>query len=158
MFPGLDVGVWVSSRSDSASSAALGDILDTSVKEVGFGGSDCRSNGSFDVDTSNEHSPTVGDKSGGVGFGVGGCKFMKGTAGGDSISLFPLEVQVMCVSGSRLLFRLSASSSFTPAKSGFRFRWINAGILFTCNGNWKHFAAKYQRKKQRESFATGPLM
>ena len=147
MFPGLDDGVWAPWRSDSALSVALGDMLDSSVKEVGFGSSDCRSNGSFGVDTSNENFLTVGDKSGGVGLGVGGCKFMKGTAGGDSMSLFPLEVYVMCVSGSRLLFTLSVSSSVTPAKSGLRFRWINAGILFTCNGNWKHVPAKYKKKK-----------
>ena len=39
--------------------------------------------------------------------GVGGCTLITGTKEGESISLTPpLDVQVKCVSGSRLLFAL----------------------------------------------------
>ena len=69
---------------------------------------------------------------------------MTGTPEGDSISLFPLDVPVKRVSGSRLILALSLSSSVAPAlNSAFRrFRLITAGILFTCKGNWKHDSTK----------------
>lgn len=75
--------------------------------------------------------------------GVGGCTLMTGTKEGESKSLFPLEVQVKRVSGSRLLLALSTSSSVAAVSySAFRFRLITAGILFTCKGSCKQDPAK----------------
>ena len=98
-------------RSESNSLAAFDDALDTSVKEEGFADRGFRANGSSRVDIDGGHSPVVGDISGGVGTGVGGSTLMTGTKDGESKSLFPLDVYVKCVSGSRLLFVLSTSSS-----------------------------------------------
>ena len=105
---GLDAGETdpTGLRSESNSLVAFDDVLDTSVNDEGFVERGFRANGSSGVD-----SPVVGDISGGVGTGVGGSTFMTGTKDGESKSLFPLDVYVKCVSGSRLLFALSTSSS-----------------------------------------------
>ena len=110
---GLDAGETdpTGLRSESNSLVAFDDVLDTSVKDEGFVDRGFRANGSSGVDRDGGHSPVVGDISGGVGAGVGGSTFMTGTKDGESKSLFPLDVYVKCVSGSRLLFALSTSSS-----------------------------------------------
>lgn len=91
MFPVLEGEDVTSLRSDSASPTQLGDRFDTFVKGDSLRGNDRRFSGVY-VDTSNEDFPGVGDKSGGVGLGVGGCKLMMGTLEGDSMSLFLLDV------------------------------------------------------------------
>lgn len=131
-------------RSDSDSSIASIGILDTSIIEEGFTCGIFRVNDLSGVVAGEVQFPGVGDNGGGLDPGVGGRTLMTGTPEGDSISLFPLDVTVKRVSGSRLILALSLSSSVAPAlNSAFRrFRLITAGILFTCKGNWKHDSTK----------------
>ena len=136
MFPGLDAGDIGATGliSDSDSPLSFFEIFDKSSKDDDFSGGDLRESCCSGVDA--EEGCSLGLDTDPVG--VGGCTLMTGTNEGDSISLVPLEVYVKNVSGSRLLFALWLSSSSVAAPLySFFFRRMAAGILLTCNGNWK---------------------
>lgn len=118
--------------------------MDTSIIEEGFACAVFRMDDLSGVMEGEGQFPGVGDNGGGLDPGVGGSTLITGTPEGDSISLFPLDVQVKRVSGSRLILALSLPSSVAPALNSVfrRFRLITAGILFTCKGNWKHDSTK----------------